>query len=199
MVLGVLPEPEARRGASGVSFPDCWLAFGATDVELRTYGTAHPLNAKPAYTLVLAQVCLVALLVPAALWLPGSLPAAAALLLGVVLCSALVGTLRLLRTPHGLQLRPAGLELRLPLGRQRIGWERLAEISRVRTPSLAVGLRLHPSADPSSRFVRWLGGVARRLQAGYDLILLPDDGDCDRLARVLLRYCLDPTVRRRLM
>src|SRR5262249_9882418 len=46
----------ARRVSPGLNaFPDCWTAYGATDAELKAYGSVWPLDARGGWLLLAAQ------------------------------------------------------------------------------------------------------------------------------------------------
>ena len=180
-------------------FPDCWTAYGATDSELATYGTAPPLTSGRAWTIVLVQLA-VAVALAALVASPG--PAALRLIAAVAclvdLASAVIGLLRLLATGRALTLEREHLRLARALGpTESVPWERIGEIALVHMPRRqAVGLRLRPAA-----VVRLPAGVLateRRINSDVDFLLFPADRDCELLGRVLFRCCIDREARRRL-
>jgi hypothetical protein len=175
------------------AFPDCWLAYGATDHELDAYGPAVPLASGTAW-LVAAQAAMAAGLLVVALGSTSAMVrwiAAAACL--AVLVSGLVGALRLLATPRALTLRREHLVLRSLHGSPiSVPWESVGEIGLVSTPTRsAVGLRQRPPMRGAPGRPRWLA-------SGFDYLLYPQDRDVELLGRVLLRYCIDPGARRQL-
>jgi hypothetical protein len=195
--------PEATAGANrdqeaSAPFPDCWLAYGATDAELAAYGAEPPL-ARGAAGLLLGQlVALVALTAIALSPAPAPSRWLAAVVLVSVLASTVVGVRRAQATAGTLQLSRERLVITPLIGRAAlIPWEAIGEIGLASTLTrAAVGLRLRPGA---------LGGDqegARRgaspLTSGFQYLLYPVDGGAEMLGRVLLRYCVDRKARRRL-
>jgi hypothetical protein len=192
----------AQAPATAPPFPDCWVAYGATNAELGGYGPDLRLASSRGWLLGGARVALAAALAALAL---GGAPVAVrwggAVLLCAVLCSAGVALVRLLAAPSRLLLRRERLALEFPFGRRLdLAWESIAEIGLVGSPGrLAVGLRLRPDQQPRRGPAGWFGAVHRRLSSGFDVLLAPADGDCELLGRALLRYCIDPQARRRLL
>jgi hypothetical protein len=184
--------------AAGAQFPDCWLAYGATDSELDAYGPTVPLASGTAW-LVAAQAAVAAGLLVVVL---GTTPAAvrwiAAAACLAVLASGIVRALRLLATPRALTLRREHLALVSLRGSLIcILWESVAEIGLVSTPTRsAVGLRRRLLVRGATG--RWQPGRTRWLASGFDYLLYPRDGHVDLLGRVLLRYCIDAPARGRL-
>ncbi|HZS02819.1 MAG TPA: hypothetical protein VFE37_29190 [Chloroflexota bacterium] len=187
------------REGTAPPFPDCWVAYGATNPELDAYGVAPRLAAGLAGGVVLAQlVALVVLGLVAAgggpLWLRGGAAVAAAAVLG----SAVVGGLRLLATARALTPCREHLWLGRALGPvECVPWEQIGEIALVQLPTRqAVGLRLRPGT--AARLPAAARALQQRVCSGFDFLLVPADGDCELLGRVLLRYCIDRKARRRL-
>jgi hypothetical protein len=180
-------------------FPDCWTAYGATDPELDAYGAAPRLTSGRDWAIVLAQLG-VAVGLAAIVGSPG--PGALRLIAAVAcladLASALVGLLRLLAIAREATLGRERLRLARALGpAETVPWEQIGEIALVRLPKRqAVGLRLRPEA--AVRLPAPLRGAQRRISSGVDFLLFPAAGDCERLGRVLLRYCIDRAARQRL-
>lgn len=184
----------------GAHFPDCWTAYGATNPELQAVGADPPLAWRRAWLAVGAQLVLVWALAPLALSDAGPVPWLAVALQLAVLCSAAVALVRLLGSPTRLLLRRDGPELRFAFGRAlALGWDAVAEIGLVGSPGrLAVGLRLRPQTRELAGPAGGFRAVYRRLSSDFDFLLQPADGDCELLGRALLRYCIDPSARRRL-
>jgi hypothetical protein len=188
-------SPMATSPLSGTDhFPDCWLAYGATNAELDQYGTAWPLAARRAWLLAAGQLALALAL--GAILIGSTAPAirlAAGGLLVAVVASAAVTLARLSVAPLALRPRRDALVLTLPFGRQvAVPWNGIAEIGLAAAPGRhAVGLRLHAARGRGAR-------LRARLNGGFDRLLYPADGDCELLGRVLLRYCIDAKARRRL-
>ena len=186
------------RGGEG-SFPDCWVAYGATDPELRAYGAERALATRQAWWVAAVQSGLAALFL--ALVISSAPPAVrgtAAVALLAALASSAVSLARLLATVRALAIAPDQLRLRRGLGPpQAVAWAQLGEIGLVEMPARrAVGLRLRSPA--ASSLPAALAGFQRRVSSGFDFLLFPPDGDCELLGRVLLRYCIDPKARQRL-
>ena len=188
----------AAAGAAGAPFPDCWLAYGATDPELEGYGVTVRLATGGAWLLPAQAAVAVGLLAVALGGAPAAARWIAAAACATVLGSGAVGALRLLATARSLDLRREHLDLTPVLGpARRIPWEAIGEIGLVSTPTRsAVGLRRRPRDDGGSA-PRPPAGLSR-LRSGFDYLLFPGDGDTERLGRVLLRYCIDSRARRRL-
>jgi hypothetical protein len=189
----------ATRDAPAPPFPDCWVAYGATNAELEAYGAAPRLAAGAAWATVAAQLVLVALLglvvaSGAPLWLRGVAAVAGC----AVLASAAVSGLRLLATARALTPYRERLELRRALGpTERVSWEQIGEIALAQMPTRqAIGLRLRPGT--AVRLPAPLRALQRRVSSEFDFLLFPTHGDCELLGRVLLRYCIDRKARRRL-
>jgi len=194
-------ERTLNTDASGASFPDCWTAYGATNDELKTYGATPGVTAGPAWLVLAAELALL-LVLAGALVASGSpaLRAACLALAVLVLLSAVAALVWLSATAAEIRPRVRSLGIRSALGSaSEIPWERIAEISLVnQRRRQAVGLRLRPtSADVSG--AAFLDGLRRRLTSGCDWLLVPRDGNAELLGRVLLRYCIDPRQRRRLL
>jgi hypothetical protein len=196
----VAPETRLELRPATPPFPDCWLAYGATNAELAAYGADRPLNtgatwAQGAAGLVLA-VGLAALATVDGL---GQLRWLVVALLVAVAGSALVAILRYLAIPGRLSLRRQHLVLRRPAGRElRAAWADVGEIALVSTRArAAVGLHLRRGGRPGE-VATVPGRLARTLNGGFDALLVPSDSDCELLGRVLLRYAIDPGARRRL-
>jgi hypothetical protein len=181
------------------AFPDCWTAYGATDAELEAYGTVWPLDVRTGWRFLVAQAAIAGLGAVAAIWFAEY---GWRLLLVVValaaLVSATVSGLRLRVTARQATPRAAQLTLRSGWGRTvAVPWEQVAEIALVdRGSGRLAALRLRPPLGDSGPVGRWLAGIARRLDAGYDWLLAPSDGDAELLSRILLRYCIDRRARR---
>ncbi len=186
---------------AAASFPDCWTAYGATNDELKRYGASPRLAAGHVRLVLLGDLALLAALV---IGLASSVGYPPALLVGsilaaLVLLSTLAAALWLSATAAQVQPRVRGLVIRSALGATtELPWERIAEISLVAQRGRpAVGLRRRTAGD------RGVGGriatLRRRLTSGCDWLLAPADGDAELLGRVLLRYCIDPRLRRRLL
>jgi hypothetical protein len=178
-------------------FPDCWLAYGATNDELRAFGRTVALRGSDELGRWLAAQGAVALLglVGLVAPLPPAGRLAAGLLALVALASAATTWLQRRATPRGLALLPDGARLAFA-GRdvRTVAWEAIGEIGLAEQRGRrGVGLRLRPPAGAGPR----PGALLRRLLGGFDLVLWPLDGDAERLGRVLLRYCIDPRARRR--
>jgi len=181
-------------------FPDCWLAYGATNAELDAYGADRPLNTGGTWARgVVGLVLAIGLAGLATVDAPAPLRWLVVGLLGAVACSAVVAILRLLSMPTRVSLRQEHLLLPRPLGQGlRAAWADIGEIALASSRArVAVGLRLRrrgrpaEAAPPIARIVRTLNG-------GFDALLVPADGDYELLGRVLLRYVIDPGARRRL-
>ncbi len=177
-------SPMATSPPSGTDhFPDCWLAYGATNAELDQYGTAWPLAARRAWLLAAGQLALALAL--GAILIGSTAPAvrlAAGGLLVAVVASAAVTLARLSAAPLALS----------PRRQVAVPWNGIAEIGLAAAPGRhAVGLRLHAASSRGAR-------LRARLNGGFDRLLYPADGDCELLGRVLLRYCIDAKARRRL-
>ena len=179
------------------NFPDCWLGYGAPNELLREFGRSQPLAGAPrAGALLPFQLPLaMALTVTVLLDLPPLVRLTAGLL-ALVLWASTAANVRVWRkAPERIDLEHIGLVARMPLRRQlSVRWESIAAIDAVTAAGrtgVAIGVRAETTPghrgpnDPASR------------RAGYALLLWPADGDYERLARVLLRYCLDPRARRR--
>jgi hypothetical protein len=178
-------------------FPDCWLAYGATNDELRAFGRAAALCGSDELGRWLVAQAAVALLGLAGLVAPLPLGGrlAAGLLALVALASAATTWLQRRATPRAIALAPEGARLAFAAGGERtVAWEAIGEIGLAEQRGRrGVGLRLRPPVGAGRR----RGAFARRLLGGFDLVLWPLDGDAERLGRVLLRYCIDPRARRR--
>jgi hypothetical protein len=181
------------------AFPDCWTAYGATDAELKAYGSVWPLDARGGWRFLAAQAGIAGLGTVGAIWFGVT---GWGLLLIVVavgaLVSATVSALRLGVTANQATPRAARLTLRSAWGTTvAVPWEQIAEIALVdRLDGRLAGLRLRSSRGDGPPAQRWLASIARRLDAGYDWLLAPSDGDAELLGRILLRYCIDPRARR---
>jgi hypothetical protein len=180
-------------------FPDCWLAYGATNAELDAYGADRPLNAGATWAQGVAGLALaigLATLVSADVLAP--IRWLMVVLLGALACSAFVAILRNLTIPARLSLRQEHLVLPRPVGRELCtAWADVAEIALVSTRArTAVGLRLRRGDRPGGGATA-LGRIVRTLNGGFDALLVPADGDCELLGRVLLRYAIDPAARHR--
>lgn len=183
--------------AAAANFPDCWLAYGATNDELRAYGPAARLAPGRLGVLLLAQLALAGLcLLTVILSASAPLRVVAALAALVLLASAGPTGLRFLATPRALRFAPDALILQRALGpRRRVSWDSIGEIGLAQHGArLGVGLRLRA---PDAHRRLGAGSWGRRLNGGFDHLLWPADGDQDLLGRVLLRYCIDPRARRR--
>lgn len=181
-------------------FPDCWLAYGATNAELDAYGADRPLNTGATWAQGVASLVLAVGL--AALARADGLARFRWLVIGLlaaVLCSAVVAILRYLTIPRRLGLRREHVALARPVGRGlRVTWAEIGEIALVRTRARAgVGLRLRRAGNPA-KWAAPAARIVRTLNGGFDAVLLPADGDCELLGRVLLRYAIDAGARRRL-
>ncbi|HLI27582.1 MAG TPA: hypothetical protein VKZ60_10945 [Chloroflexota bacterium] len=178
-------------------FPDCWLAYGATNDELRAFGRvvvlrgSAELGRQLAVQLVLALLGLLGGLAP----LPPAWRLAAGLLALVSLASATTSWLQRCATPRTVVLTDEGVRLAFASGTERsVAWEGIGEIGLAeQRGQRGVGLRLRPAHAAVGP--RWR--VPARLLGGFDLVLWPRDGDAELLGRVLLRYCIDPRARRR--
>jgi hypothetical protein len=180
-------------------FPDCWTAYGATDVELAAYGTSPRLLSGLAWAIVVAQ--LAAAVALAAIVLspgPAALRLVAALACAAGLASAAVGLLRLLATARAVTFGREHVRLTRALGpAENVPWEQIGEIALVLMPRrAAVGLRLRPGA--SVRLTAPGRAAQRRITSDVDYLLFPADDDSELLGRVLLRYCIDREARQRL-
>jgi hypothetical protein len=189
----------APSDAAAPPFPDCWIAYGATDAELRTYGGAPRLMTGPAWGVLVGQVAVLAVLglvavSEAPLWLRG-IAAGAGIAVGI---SAVVSALRLVAMARALTPRREHLWVGRALGpAEAVPWEQIGEIGLAQLPTRqVVGLRLRSGSG--GRLPTLLGALSRRVSSGFDFLLVPGDGDCDRLGRMLLRYCIDRQARGRL-
>jgi len=182
------------------AFPDCWTAYGATDAELQAYGAVWPLEARAGWRLLVTQTAIAGLSTAAAIWFGET---GWGLLFTVVALAALVSStvsgLRLCVTARQATPRAAQLTLRSGWGVTfAVPWEQVGEIGLVdRRYGRLAALRLRAPPGDSAAVGRWLAGIARRVDAGYDWLLAPSDGDAELLSRILLRYCIDPHARRR--
>src|SRR4051794_41920182 len=52
----------AASNAAAPPFPDCWIAYGATDAELRAYGVAPRLMTRPTWAVFAGQVAVLIVL-----------------------------------------------------------------------------------------------------------------------------------------
>jgi hypothetical protein len=180
------------------AFPDCWTAYGATDTELTAYGCVWPLDARGGWLLLVAQAGIAGLTALGAVWFGGTWWALLFIAVAVAaLVSATVSGLRLGVVASQVTPRAARLTLRSGWGMTAdVPWEQVAEIALVdRLGGRLAGLRLRSPRGDSQPVGRWLTGIARRVDAGYDWLLAPSDGDAELLSRILLRYCIDPRAR----
>ena len=192
-----LASPDALEEESR-SFPDCWLAYGASDAELGACGPVWQLGPGNLKAVIAAQVALgVVLLAVVGLTVGAARWAAAASLLAV-LGSLLVNVLRATGLIRRAEAYPEGLRLIPAVGATAIvPWPAVAEIALVQSRRWqGVGLRLR--ATGRAVRPRPVAHLRRLVSSGFDALAIPADGDPALLARVLLRYCIDPTARRRL-
>lgn len=185
--------------AAAPPFPDCWVAYGATNSELEAYGARPPLAAGAAWRVIVAQLALVVLLsTVAAGTAPLLLRVVAAATGFAVIGSATFSLLRLFATARAITPRREYLRLDRALGpSEALPWEQIGEIALAQLPTRqAVGLRLRPGAV--SHLPAALRALQWRVGSDFDFLLLPADSDCEMLGRVLLRYCIDREARRRL-
>ena len=184
-----MAEPASR-------FPDCWLAYGATNDELRAFGPRAALRGSDELgrwlvaQLALAIVGLLGLIAP----LAPAVRLAAGLLALVGLASAGTTWLQRRATPRAAHLLPEGVQLEFAGGAAHVvPWDGIGEIGLAEQPGRrGVGLRLR---DP--RAAARLRRAPTRLLGGFDVVLWPRDEDAELLGRTLLRYCIDPRARRR--
>lgn len=198
---------ESQADASGAApvptrFPDCWVAYGATDAELNGYGHVVPLQATPRRTSVIGRAILVgAGAILAIAPLPELVRIAGILLCSATLVSAAVAAIRWWGNPSTIVLRRDGVQAMLAAGQPRLlPWDRIAEIGLVEGPrQRAVGLRLYGDERGDTGTAGVVDGLGRLLRGGFDLLIAPALGEHHLLSRVLLRYCIDPTARRRVL
>jgi hypothetical protein len=185
--------------AAAPPFPDCWVAYGATNPELDAYAARPRLAAGAAWGVTAAQLALVVLLsIVVAGTAPLLLRVVAAAAAAAVVGSAAFSVLRLVATARTITPCREHLRLDRALGpSEAVPWEQIGEIALAQLPTRqAVGLRLRPGAV--SRLPAALRTLQRRVGSDFDFLLLPADGDRELLGRVLLRYCIDREARRRL-
>ena len=184
---------------AATAFPDCWTAYGATDAELKAYGSVWPLDVRGGWLLLVAQTGIAGLTALGAIWFGATWWGLLFIVVAVAaLVSATVSGLRLGVMARYATPRVARLTLRSGWGTTvAVPWEQVAEIALVdRLGGRLAGLRLRSPRGDGPPVGRWLTGIARRLDAGYDWLLAPSDGDAELLSRILLRYCIDPRARR---
>jgi len=182
------------------TFPDCWTAYGATDDELKAYGVVWPLDARAGWRFLATQTAIAGLASVGAVWLRESgwgwllLTVALAALVSAAVSGLRLGVIARQATP-----RAAQLTLRSSWGvTVAVPWEQVGEIALVdRRDGRLAALRLRAPLGDGAPVGRWLAGIARRVDAGYDWLLAPSDGDAELFSRILLRYCIDPRARRR--
>jgi hypothetical protein len=191
-------HPASETPAAAEAFPDCWLAYGATNEELSAYGVEWPQRTNGLAVVAAAQASLAVGLVAVIALTMGVGQAVAGGVLAAVLASLLVSVLRASATIRRIEARQQGFRVVPALGSAFVvPWTGIAEIAAVEMRGrLGIGLRWRPGVGGISP--RFLTPLRRLVAAGFDALASPEAGDAELLARVLLRYCFDPKARRRL-
>ena len=195
----------AASDAAAPPFPDCWIAYGATDAELQAYGGASRPLTGAAWAVFVGQVAVLSVLglmvaSAAPIRLRGIAGGAAIAVGG----SAVVSALRLVATVRALT---PGRE-HLGLGRasgpaEAAPWEQIGEIALAELPRRqAVGLRLRPGTGgrlpaPSGRSP---GGCAPALTSCSSPVMATATSWASRAAALLYRpHGARPSGRRSLL